>query len=469
MQILYGNDQINYCVIAKSADVTENILNELKNRGLFFYNFSKEKYNSIDTEPISFSYIISSLNGNFLTEMMIIIQSKRMGNRKTPSYYTHVEITPLPEKMTDMAFYKVLNRKFINDINVMEYKKKDIDTFNFEVDERNLGEYIFDKDGYLIETSEDALTKKQIQVILRFLYHGLQYLNNPVVIVLDKGGDEYNKRAREVIFTIYKYIPHILREKISFCTYYSLGISKIYGIHLVIVEKTTDYRNYKNVVDLNKEVYDEIGEEKSGIEKNITYMIQRKRKQSLILHDMFLYENMEIEDSIRLFNDIEVCVGIKNQELDNRVLEQSADYFYIRFNKNGRLVDDLKKTLQKKLKEYKERNHSDLYQEQLKSVLYNEEENKWFSVKLIKYIRLGETLEIEISFIFFKKWLEEKIVNPIYIKNKNNKKMILLEIGKLQQKIIKCKDLGGTQFHHICLELYKYMDNKKKEIETTIV
>lgn len=42
MQILYGNDQINYCVIAKSSDVTESIVNELKNRGLFFIIFQKQ-------------------------------------------------------------------------------------------------------------------------------------------------------------------------------------------------------------------------------------------------------------------------------------------------------------------------------------------------------------------------------------------------------------------------------------------
>lgn len=295
--------------------------------------------------------------------MMIIVQSKRMGNMKTPSYYTHVEITPLPEKMTDMAFFQILNRNFIKDINVIEYKGKDIDTFDFEADKRHLREYIFDKDGYLAETSEDALTKKQIQVILCFLYHGLQYQNSPIVIVLDKEGDEYNKRAKEVILTIYKYIPHILREKISFCTYYSLGISKICDIHLVIVEKTTNYRNYEKVVDLNRDVYGQINKKIPRIEKNIDYMIQRDRKQSLILHDMFLYENMEIEDIIQLFDDIEIYTNIAKQELNTNVLEQYANFFYNKFNKNGKLLNDLKGILQKKLKKYREKNHSDLYKE----------------------------------------------------------------------------------------------------------
>ncbi len=39
MQILYGNDGMNYCTIAKTADVTENILNEIGNRGLLFVIF----------------------------------------------------------------------------------------------------------------------------------------------------------------------------------------------------------------------------------------------------------------------------------------------------------------------------------------------------------------------------------------------------------------------------------------------
>lgn len=47
--------------------------------------------------------------------------------------------------------------------------------------------------------------------------------------------------------------------------------------------------------------------------------------------------------------------------------------------------------------------------------------------------------------------------------------MILLEISKIQEKITKSKNLSGLQFYHICLELYRYMDKKKKKIKTTIL
>ncbi len=72
MQILYGNDGMNYCTVAKTADVTENILNEIGNRGLLFCDFLKETYSSLDTEPVSFSYIVTSLNNIFPSDMMVI-------------------------------------------------------------------------------------------------------------------------------------------------------------------------------------------------------------------------------------------------------------------------------------------------------------------------------------------------------------------------------------------------------------
>ncbi|MCI9077429.1 MAG: hypothetical protein HFH68_00715 [Lachnospiraceae bacterium] len=465
MQILYGNDQINYCVIAKSSNVTENILNELKNRELFFYNFSKEEYGNLDSEPVSFSYIVSSLNGSLPDEMMIVVQSRRMGNRETPSYYTHVQITPLPGKMTDMAFYKMLNRKFIKDIDMMEYKEKNIDMFNFEPDIGNEGEYIFDGEGYLTEPSEDALTKTQIYAILRLLYRGLEYINNPVIVVLDREGDAYNKRAREVVFTIYKYIPHALREKVNFCTYCSLGISNIYDMHLVIVEKTTDYRNYNNVVDLNKESYNEIGKEKPEIEKSISYMFEKTRKQSLIMYDMFLYENMEPGDGVRLFNDIEMYLNIKKQKLDSKVLEQYADYFYDKFNKRGGLAGDLRKNLSNELKKYKHSSgYVDLYEQELKNILYNEEIDKLFSVDFIKYIRLGEILGRKTAPVFYQIWANEKILKPIKIKNKNNKKILLSDINRVEERIKKSKNLAGKQFYQSCLKLCDYLEREREKI-----
>lgn len=465
MQILYGNDQINYCVIAKSSDVTENILNELKNRELFFYNFSKEKYKNMDSEPVLFSYIVSSLNGSLPNEMVIVVQSKRMRNRKTPSYYTHVQITSMPAKMTDIVFYKILNRKFIKDVDMMEYKEKDIDIFNIEANIENMEKYIFDNEGYLTEPLEDALTETQIYAILRLLYRGLEYINNPVIVVLDKEGDAYNKRAKEVIFTIYKYIPHTLREKINFCTYCSLGISSMYDMNLVIVEKTTDYRNYINVIDLNKESYNEIGKEKPEIEKSISYMFERTRKQSLMVYDMFLYEDMEIRDGIRLFNDIEKYINIKKQKLDSGVLEQYADYVYDKFNKRGGLVDDLKKNLSNALKEYKKNNKNiDLYQQELKNVLYEEEIDKLFSVNFIKYIRLGEMLERKIALVFFQIWVNEKILMPIKIKSKKNKKILLSDINKIEARIEKSKNLAGKQFYQVCVKLCAYLEREKGKI-----
>ncbi len=52
-------------------------------------------------------------------------------------------------------------------------------------------------------------------------------------------------------------------------------------------------------------------EKKIKIEESISYMIERRN--SLMLYDDFMYENMDIADSIKLFNDISNCHNIKNK------------------------------------------------------------------------------------------------------------------------------------------------------------
>ncbi len=466
MQILYGNDGMNYCVIAKSKDVNESIINEITNRGFLFYDFPKGSYSSSETEPVSLAYTISSFNGIFPEEMLIIAQSKRMGNRNTPSYYTHIQITGLPKKITDLEFCRILNRKFIKDIDVMNYKEQDIDNFVFEPKEENLNPYSFDKEEYLKEPSKEILTKIQIQMILSFLYQGLQYLGNPVIVVLDKEGDEYNNRAKEVIFTIYQYIPYALRDKIGFCTYYSLGISKIDGVRLVIVERNTNCSGYQNVVDLNRNFYEKLEEISS---QNIVYtlVLNRERKTVLQLHDFFSYEDMTIEESMKLFSEVYDYFNLQKRELAQKVLDQYADFFYDKYNRKGELINEIRKTLNKKLKNYEEKYKVNFYLQQLERVLYEQKENQWFSASLIKYIYLGEALEIDFKSIIeiILKWFKTNVLEIIYDHDKKDRNKILSDLCKIRERVDKNKILGKGNFKEVCFRLFYYVSMEIKKIK----
>ncbi len=77
-------------------------------------------------------------------------------------------------------------------------------------------------------------------------------------------------------------------------------------------------------------------------------------------------------------------------------------------------------------------------------------------------------LEVKFSLTLFQKWLEENILKPIYVNNRNNKKEILSEINKVGENLQKSRNLGKEQFKKLCLGLYKYIDGKKGKLKQIV-
>ena len=72
MQLLYGNDGVNYHTISKSEEMTEVQERELL-KGYLGYDFvkNKELYSSASYEPVALSYVTTDLSRSLPEEKIV--------------------------------------------------------------------------------------------------------------------------------------------------------------------------------------------------------------------------------------------------------------------------------------------------------------------------------------------------------------------------------------------------------------
>lgn len=211
MQLLYGNDGMNYHTIAKSSEMTPAQEKELL-KDYLRYDFVSDDsiYSSVAAEPVAITCVTTDLSHTLPEKKLLVVHSARMTEYLTPSYYAHFELTAPTEDSYGADFLTILQKSYIKDTEVKEYAGKSIDSFQGVAETGK-------------ELSMDALQKEKQLALTAAVMQATASISGQIWLMLDVEGDAYNKRAAEVIAAIYSCLPYGIRQAAGFSTYASVG------------------------------------------------------------------------------------------------------------------------------------------------------------------------------------------------------------------------------------------------------
>lgn len=204
MDLIYGNDGMNYRVFAKSDGISQSAEQQLQS-GYMKYYFVKNPsaYSRGSMEPESIYYRTTNLGEALAEDYAIFAKNGRMTQRSTPSFYFHAHLEPTDGDFFKERFFRMFRMKFISDLDAPEMDQQKLSTYIPETDET---------------IREGGLSLDQVRMILYLFFH-YERIARPVKIILDEGGDGYNHRAREVLLDIYRYLPYDFRKRWGFLSY----------------------------------------------------------------------------------------------------------------------------------------------------------------------------------------------------------------------------------------------------------
>ena len=211
MQLLYGNDGMNYHTIAKSSEMTPAQEKELL-KDYLRYDFVSDDsiYSSLDAEPVAITCVTTDFSHTLPEKKLLVIHSARMTEYLTPSYYAHFELTTPAQDSYGEKFFQILQKSYIKDREVMEYAAKSIDSFQ-SIPEKSA------------EFPKDALPKEQRLALVAAVMQTTASISGQIWLMIDEEGDKYNRRASEVIAAIYSCLPYGIRQIAGFSTYAVVG------------------------------------------------------------------------------------------------------------------------------------------------------------------------------------------------------------------------------------------------------
>lgn len=398
MQLLYGNDGINYHTIAKSKEITANQEKELL-AGYLGYDFVNDtsKYSSALKEPISFSYVTTDLAGSLPCEMILISQNAKMSNYLTPSYYSHFRFFKMDMDSYGEEFFKLLKCPFVKDVDLNSYLKQDIDTFQKMADES-------------IRIRRDALPKEKIYPIVASLLDVADSISRQVKLVLDVEGDEYNQRALEVIATIYSYIPYNIRKKLGFSTYAGTdsAISSRVKFQLytrdslkVLGSNAIDLANMEHTVALNR-----ISENVKNLAKDFAEAAEESRLEWFgIFQTVFQLNSVTVEEHATLFKNLRRW---QTGDLES-MKDELAMYAYVEQQKEGEnhVFHIFRNIMDQR---FRNENYTIRYLDIIKKILANQKDFD-FDNKLKAYLMLGEAVPaVVFDAVPFLEWEQKTII-----------------------------------------------------------
>lgn len=240
MQLLYGNDGMNYHTIAKSSEITSNQEKELL-KDYLRYDFVSDdsSYSSLETEPVAITCVTTDLSHTLPEKKLLVIHSARMTEYLTPSFYAHFELTAPTKESYGADFLKILQKSYIKDREVKEYASKNIDSFQSIVEKKT-------------ELSRDMLSKEQQLALVAAVMQATASISGQIWLMLDVEGDGYNRRAAEVIAAIYSCIPYGIRQTAGFSTYASIGKAVSARVKLQLCSREEKNTSSEKVWDLKK-------------------------------------------------------------------------------------------------------------------------------------------------------------------------------------------------------------------------
>ncbi|MCI9077431.1 MAG: hypothetical protein HFH68_00725 [Lachnospiraceae bacterium] len=319
MQILYGNDGVNYRILAETYDTEDQVVKELGKGHFLSYDFTKKNYPD-GTEPESLSFVTSTLNGALGSKHILVSKSMRMGTFITPCYMSHVHIMEIYDGMrsyTNKSIYKLCNMEFISSDKAEKYANGSLRLDDF--------------DGRSLEDGIDneyncGITDKAREAIISLLA-GCDGNPGKVTVAVDAEEENYNKRVKEIILDIYTHMPYGWRSRFGFCSFITINSQSPDGVKLQFVESGTRPEGFQNFLDLNIH-YDEYFEEQM---KNV-----RTEYREYVCG--FLYKTEE--KRLMFFNQLSQIFNIDNEvsgycEWKKNLAVWDADIKKIRNNETG--------------------------------------------------------------------------------------------------------------------------------------
>lgn len=200
MQLLYGNDGINYRTIDKSPDMSEGVEKAILG------TYSKYEFVSnpraYSNEPEAVTYVTSNLDRQLLEDRLVVCKAGHMRNFSSPSYYLHCLVKDVPDGFYGEQFFEIFNYQFISDYDIERYGGGSIDRYTFSTKIKD----------------EVSLTNEQLIVVLASFMSN-EHSGQKTKILVDAAGDDYNDRSRAILASIYHYLPPALRKSYGFKTY----------------------------------------------------------------------------------------------------------------------------------------------------------------------------------------------------------------------------------------------------------
>ncbi|MBO6300734.1 MAG: hypothetical protein J6N53_18040 [Lachnospiraceae bacterium] len=234
MELIYGNDRINYRVLAKSASVDAQIENELLAYCGFLVPTMNEAYTDPKNLPECILYTTRNTGNAGEEKQIVTAKLGKMLQYEAPSYYAQVLLKDVDKGFYREDFFRLFHNIFLDSVEAVEQS-------NPLPEDRELG-----NDP---EVSEDALTKEQLKVLLMLFFRKME-TGSVMRIISDVGGDGFNLRARSILATLYHYLPYDCRRRFGFATYMSPQQTGYSGVFLEVYDPAQLIGDFNADIDM---------------------------------------------------------------------------------------------------------------------------------------------------------------------------------------------------------------------------
>ncbi|MEI3188607.1 MAG: hypothetical protein V8S38_02765 [Lachnospiraceae bacterium] len=447
MQLIYGNDGENYRTIAKTQDITAAQEKKLLS-GYLGYEFVRDMnlYSSVAKEPIAFTYVTTSLSGT-MGEKILLAKNARMTNYATPSSYAHFRFFEQSEQLYGKDFFSLLRTGFSDGTDFAECTIDRLDLF-----ERKNAEYI---------PKQDALEKEKLEIVVAAVLTAADSLSDQVKLILDVEGDEYNRRALDVIASVYACIPYNIRKKAGFSTYAGASAVIPGQVKLQIYPRDAYEKLKGHVIDLAKISFS--GKPTTQIEKFAHELVEMSEEQrEMWFHEFqnaFGLQKVSVNDHIQFYHNIDKW---KNGAM-NEMWDDLAAYAFEEKNRKSPLYKVFQNVIGNRIEK---EDLTRFFRAYVKSLL-NRQTNLSFTEDLRKYLALGEAIDtLSFEQEDFRLWENQNILDMAAGQYTDEEEQCkYLETVKEQMKT---QNPGGRKFKEILGYMADVLDDHIQDLHKRI-
>jgi hypothetical protein len=458
IQLLYGNNGVNYTEIARSSNLSEEQYSELYKSYLGYpFTVSPELYEKKEEEPIAYNMLVTNLFGKLPKDMLMLSKKAKMCSYETPCYYAHLQLLDIEEEMLKMDFPGLFKYDFIDESEIPGYHNGLI-----EGDGKEKEYFINDK----------ALRVDQIKASLYLLYRYIDSWTKKVTIIIDTDGPGYNQRALDIVAGIYKHIPWSLRKLVGFTTYSTPDVKEPRQIKIRIMpHRCLEACDEEEVLDFRKkDLLDSVAVRSvpERIKRFVDKLWEENEKENWF---GLLWENFKdsgnLAEHLDYFERIEVWSKGDIKEHFKKIMEYALD----KDNQGKAEYQKFKNDIESRIKQK-------IYDEIILEDLNTVQEADEFFMKYKRYdlfakVFAGRKLNAKCAVEWFEKNFLHSILKEQDLQKKFNKFMQLSK--RLEGKELKfiSKDIR-VKWKNMILEYAKKLNNdmkkeKKKEQEEICV